>query len=681
MPRTHRVEPVEPRELTLLDYLGWLRRRWWIIAIGSIVGLAAAAGFTATQPRTFTSETSVLVRQIGPEANPNAKVNLDTEAQVVRSMVVATRARDLLKTGESPESLLGKVTVTVPPNAQVLVVVFESGTPTLARDGSHAFAQAYLDLRVDIARRDLDTEIAALRLQIEEINKQLTAVAGKMAALPANSVDRQRAEADRSVLTNQLANLNGRLSPLLSAALDPGSIISDATLPVQPTSPNQLLNLASGFGAGLLLGIALALLMDRLDTRIRRGRNLTDRLGFPVLLELPGKTATAALLPPSDRVAREFGRLRNVLLTAVPQRPAGGRGRQLLICAATAGDATGFVVGNLAAAYARTGAQVAVVTTNVDSPLARIAGKETEPVGLADVLRREVPALQALTQVPSVPQLYLLHPGALDAEQELPVGGLREVLGELSRRFEHVLIETPPTAVAVEAQAVASHVDGVIVVVEARHSRNRDVVAAVEQFNQVDAPLLGAVLTAHIPPYGHAPPRFVGLRRRPRRSDGTRAGTATADLPGTEATAEPTDLEATVAVPTGRLDKPAPAAIKLPADATVVLPRLKPAPDNLDSLGGPDARGVDAPDARIAGELPRTGSGHATGASTDAVTRPPVLPVINGSAPVEPDAVNGGTAARDAGGRNGRRSKTYRSGNATDPAGASQGSGPAQDPG
>jgi len=496
MPRQRHVDMTEPDEPTLLDYLGWLRRRWWILVVGALAGIVVAAGFTAIQPRTYASTTSVLVRQIGPDANPNAKVNLDTEAQVVRSLAVATRAQALMRTDESPESLVKRVDVRVPPNAQTMNVSYEASTPERARDGSHAFAQAYLDLRVDIARRDLETEIAALRKQVDDVNKQLSAVAGKIAALQPNTVDRQRAEADRNVLISQLSSLNGRLSPLLATALDPGSIITDAPLPNKPSSPNRTLNLGSGFGAGLLLGIALALLLDRLDTRVRRGRDIADRLGLPVLLEVPDRVPAPILLPPRDRLSRELGRLRNVLLTTVPDAP-GVRGRLLLISAATPGAATGFVVGNLAAAYARTGGQVAVLSTNPTSPLARMIGVDAR-FGLSDVLRRDVTALQALTAVPSLPQLRVLVPGALDPEAELPVAGLLEVMAELTGRFDHVLVETPPPSIAVEAQALSSHVDAVILVAEARHTSSTEISTAVRQFEQVNAHVIGAVLVSHM---------------------------------------------------------------------------------------------------------------------------------------------------------------------------------------
>jgi capsular polysaccharide biosynthesis protein/Mrp family chromosome partitioning ATPase len=536
MPSPHHADLHESDGPTLTTYLEWLRRRWWILVVAALLGAGAGMLVSQVQTRTYESTTSLLVRQVGPEASAGTKVNLDTEAQVVRSLVVGERAKALLKTDVPREELVKSVSVTVPPNSQVLQVVYEASSPEAAQAGSHAFAKAYLDLRLATATRSLENETTALKQQIAETNKQLAAVAGKIAATPPNSVERARAEADRNVLTSQLSSLNSRLSPLLSTAVDPGEIISDAALPQKPSSPNTTLNLASGFGAGLLFGIVLALVLDRLDTRVRRGRDVAGRLGLPMLLELPARPSGLAVLPPAHEVSRELGRLRNVLLSTMPD-PQPGRGRQLLLTDTSPGPAAGFVVGNLAAAYARTGAQVAVVTTKRDSPLTVMLDGVKPRHTLADVLRHDVSALAALTPAPGLSQLRVLLPGELDTEVELPVTTMLDILAELAARFDHVLIETAEPTVAVEAQALARHVDGVILVVEAGQTRSSEITAAMQQFEQVDAPVLGAVLAPGMTERGPAARSAPAARRAGPPSPRPRSGPAAGrPVPGVDTT-------------------------------------------------------------------------------------------------------------------------------------------------
>lgn len=539
MPSPHLADLSDSDGPLLMAYLGWLRRRWWILLLAALLGTVGGLAVSQLENPRYTSTTSLLVRPLGSgaEGNANAKVNLDTEAQVVRSLVVGERARDLMKSTTPPDELVRSATVTVPPNSQVLQVAYEADSPAGAQAGSHAFAQAYLDLRRATAQRTLENETTALKQQIADVNKQMSAVAGRIAAAPSNSVERERAEADRNVLTNQLTSLNNRLSPLLSAGIDPGEIISDARLPRSPSSPNRTLNLASGMGAGLLLGIVLALVLDRLDTRVRRGRDITDRLGLPLLLELPPRVSTATVLPATHVVSRELGRLRNVLISTVPVPETGaGTGRQLLICDASAGTAAGFVAANLAAAYARTGQQVALVTTKPDSTVSAMTGISGARHSLADVLRRDVTALKALTPVPGLGQLRVLVPGDLDADLELPVGALLEILSELAARFDHVLIETARPTVAVEAQALGRHVDAVIMVAETGRTRSGEIAAALRQFEQVDAPVIGAVLAPRLPVPAAAPtrakqPATPSVRPKPRPGPGTPSVESTMVLP------------------------------------------------------------------------------------------------------------------------------------------------------
>ncbi|MFU8873288.1 Wzz/FepE/Etk N-terminal domain-containing protein [Micromonospora sp. SL4-19] len=526
MPSPHLAES-DSDGLVLTAYLGWLRRRWWILLLAAVLGAGGGLAASQLQHARYTSSTSLLVRALGTgsDNNANAKVNLDTEAQVVRSLIVAERAKDLMKSGTAADQLVKSVTVTVPPNSQVLQVAYEADSPAEARDGSHAFAQAYLDLRKATAQKALETSTTALKQQIADVNKQLNAVAGRIAAAPNNSVEKERAEADRSVLTNQLASLNNRLSPLLSTDTDPGEIISDARLPESPSSPNRTLNLASGMGVGLLLGIVLALVLDRLDTRVRRGRDISDRLGLPLLVELPAQASSLAMLPATHQISRELGRLRNVLLSAVPQPREAGRGRQLLLCDASAGNAAGFVATNLAAAYARTGQQVALLTTKPDSVVSAMTGVAEGRHSLASVLRRDVPALKALAPVPGLGQLRVLVPGDLDAEVELPIGGLLEILHELTARFDHVLIETAQPTVAVEAQALGRHVDAVILVAQTGQTHSGEINTARQQFEQVNAPVIGAVLAPRMPAAagGTSRPAAPVNRPKPRPSPGPSA--------------------------------------------------------------------------------------------------------------------------------------------------------------
>ncbi|GGK08934.1 hypothetical protein GCM10010123_43490 [Pilimelia anulata] len=567
MNSSHPAEPPEPEGPDLAAYLRWLRRHWWVIALGAVAGVAGAYGLILVQTPVYRSTTQVVVRavEIGDKGNNNQnKVNLDTEAQVVRSLVVAEKARAAMGSAIPADALVKVVSVGVPPNSQVLNVTFAAPDPRAARAGAAAFATAYLDLRGAEARKRVDDERRALDSQISTVTKRLDRIADEIAAAGRDSSERERAIADRNVLTDQLRALNEQRNPLIAAAVHPGEVISEARLPADPSSPDTTLYLASGLAAGLLLGLLAALAADRFDGRVRRPRDLAERFDVPVLMEAPGQVSALGIVAPNHPLAREIGRLRNVLLATGQPRP--GRGRLVLVTAASTGPSAAFLVANLAAAYARTGQQVAVVCAVPRSALAAITGTPAAGPGLAGVLRRDLPVLQALTPLGDLPALRLLPPGDLDAAAELPLAVLREALDALLDRFDHVLIEAASPHVSVEAQALAGDADAVLVVAEARRTRRTEVAAAITRFAQVGARVTGTVLAPRMP---EVPPPPAGPA------------------------AAPPPVDRTVALPPGPAVSPPPPA----DDSTMILPRMvdvKPTPPATES-GVAAANGRPAP--------------------------------------------------------------------------------------
>ncbi|HPJ00118.1 MAG TPA: Wzz/FepE/Etk N-terminal domain-containing protein [Enterococcus sp.] len=68
------------------------------------------------------------------------------------------------------------------------------------------------------------------------------------------------------------------------------TIVSKATASSTPVSPNNKLNLAIGLILGLMVGVALAFLMQLLDRTVKDSRFVTDNLEFTILGTVPQMT-------------------------------------------------------------------------------------------------------------------------------------------------------------------------------------------------------------------------------------------------------------------------------------------------------------------------------------------------------------------------------------------------------
>ena len=502
------MEEPRPVSAELTHYLGVLSRHWWVLLVATGAGLGTGIGVTHTLPKVYESATSVLVQAVGQDANAaggrtNNTINLDTEAQLVGSGAVAVKAAALLRTSVNPIELAKDVSVEVPANTTVLVVRFEADTPAAAQAGSHAFAEAYLRNREETARYGLDAQIKSLTLKLRQLTTNLTIINTKLAVAKPGSSQRGNLESLRSNSQNQLNSLSGKLNELTTTTVGAGSIISDARLPDTPTSPNGMLNMATGTMAGLMLGLVLAFVRERFDRRLRTVADVRDRARIGVLAALDERTTPHFddVLQPYGPGGRIFNRLRNEVLAALDP------GDQIIVVTgASRGPASTLVAANLAAALARTGSDVVLIGAHLPdsvveaAPLARMLGVSAMP-GLSDLLSGRIGLTRALQRTPRIPSLRVITTGGTATAAGLMQSQrLRDTLDALRRQGGYIVIEAPSTSSSADAQSLASLADAAILAVELRRTRRPAVLDAAEQLERVDTKLLGAVVLPRLAP-------------------------------------------------------------------------------------------------------------------------------------------------------------------------------------
>ena len=188
---------------------------------------------------------------------------------------------------------------------------------------------------------------------------------------------------------------------------------------------------------------------------------------------------------------RELGTLRGTVDQLLPGRAQ----RTILFAGAIAGEG----VSTVAAAFARLLAEddrlrVALVDADLRSPSRRLPTVDDHH-GLAGVLAGETRIEQALVGT-SLPNLAVL-PGGLTAESPLRLcttNNLHAPLDYLRRHFHYVVLDGPPVLDSPEMVSLASHVDGIVMVIRAARTRREVVQRALEQIEKFHGRVLGAIL-------------------------------------------------------------------------------------------------------------------------------------------------------------------------------------------
>ncbi|MEU8379665.1 Wzz/FepE/Etk N-terminal domain-containing protein [Streptosporangium sp. NPDC048865] len=301
----------------LADYASLLRRRWPIVLSLLLAGAGCGLALLWLTPPSYTASGQVLVTATGSQEQTNQvtgrqrePLNLDTEAQVARSAVVAAKARALF--GGLPCA----AGVSVPPNTSVLEISCAAADPKAAASGANAYALAYLAQRRESSAQALTAQLKIVLLKLRQAGAGLTKVATELPGLGRGTAERTLALQRQNVLTRQVHGLTARYDALKTVAVTPGSVISQATVPTVPTAPRPPLYLGSGLMAGLLCGVGIAWLRDRLDTALRTAADVGRLTGLDIVdggegHDLAGAVLVVAVPGTSSREVRDAVRSLN----------------------------------------------------------------------------------------------------------------------------------------------------------------------------------------------------------------------------------------------------------------------------------------------------------------------------------------------------------------------------------
>ena len=178
----------QPEHFEPSDYLGLVRRRWWIVFLLAFVGVALAGAYVKVAPKTFIASALVQVNAVpnavGPAGGRTAgAVNMDNEAQVVQSVTVASLAASELHSPLSASDLVKHISVSVPPNTTFLTINCAAPHRNAAALCANAFASAYLRYRNSLAVSQLTNDVNTLQSKITGLQNDIARLEDRLAAL------------------------------------------------------------------------------------------------------------------------------------------------------------------------------------------------------------------------------------------------------------------------------------------------------------------------------------------------------------------------------------------------------------------------------------------------------------------------------------------------------------------
>jgi non-specific protein-tyrosine kinase len=485
--------------------------------------------YSYQQNPVYKAESRLLIKPI-----PSApQVNVDTEGQVVASEAVASLVLADLGLEISEAQLLSHLQVkpvTGQPfvQAEVLAITSVSGDADLAAGIANSFATSYIDYRQQQAKDALDAAQDAIQEQIDRVRARLADIAERLRVSEKTDSSLAAAlETERSVVIAQLGVLQQRLDDTnadpVALRLSGGDVLELAVPPSKPISPDHVRNGASGLGLGLMLGVGLAFLRERLDDRFRTRREVEAALAVPVLatinkFETPRRKSQRRIVvaeQSSGAAGEAFRNLRtNLEFTAMQQGI-----QSILITSPSAHEGKTATTANLASAFSIAGRKVVVVSGDLRRPtLEMYLGSENKK-GLSEWLLGDVEDVSEVIHATSLPGVQIVPSGGLPHNPAELLTSIRlpQLVEILSGLHDVLLIDSPPVLPVADATIIGAHVGGTVLVLNASTTKRSPAIHAKEQLERVNARVIGSVLNGidlSGPSYYYQPYYYSGYKPR-----------------------------------------------------------------------------------------------------------------------------------------------------------------------
>lgn len=272
------------------------------------------------------------------------------------------------------------------------------------------------------------------------------------------------------------------------------SIVDSAELPQTPSSPKVALILALSVVAGLLIGSAIALILEQADQGVNDPSQVEAMFGYPLLGAIPlvkDEDPKDALRDVKSQIMEAYRSVQLNLSFATDH----GMPRTLAVTSSRPSEGKSTTIYALAQLLARLQRSVVLVDADMRIPNAhRIAGLKNER-GLSNYLVGEND-LHDMIQPTDIPKLSVLTSGPipLNAPELLAGDRFPALLLELGKHYDHVLVDAPPVLGLADTPLIGSRVEGTIFVIEAHTTERSLIQDAVGRMNTTRAKIFGIVV-------------------------------------------------------------------------------------------------------------------------------------------------------------------------------------------
>lgn len=332
---------------------------------------------------------------------------------------------------------------------------------------------------------------AQLAARESELGRQVDAASSDLRQIPARTIEEVRLRRNADLKEQTFTALQQRYdqSRLAAEATVPDVRVLDPAVvpqrPIKNTAPRLLL---FGLVAGIACGVVGAVILDRVDAKVRYPEQVSRDLGLPILGVVPHLRAKEPL--------EVIEALRGLRLNIIHEYgPATGQPLLFTVTSPGPGDGKTFLSSNLALAFAEGGHRTLLVDADIRRGLLHRRLKANRQPGLADYLLGQTTADEIVQQT-AYPRLSLIGCGTRTqrAPELLDSPAMVALLERMRGEFDVILVDSPPLTAGVDPFVLGTLTGSLVVILRTGHSNRNITGAKLDMLQRLPIRLLGAVL-------------------------------------------------------------------------------------------------------------------------------------------------------------------------------------------
>jgi succinoglycan biosynthesis transport protein ExoP len=345
---------------------------------------------------------------------------------------------------------------------------------------------------------------AGLKQEVDRATKDALALGPKIVAYN-ELLRRKRSEEDRyNILRNRLSTseLTDRMSRSIDSNVRP---LDPALVPTTAVSPSLRVNIAAAGILSILFGLGLVFLITFMDRSVKSAADAQQAAQHPVLgiipmleeSELPRGEDKARDLyvhqHPTSRVAECCRSLRTNILFSAADRQL----KTIVVSSANPREGKTTSVIYLGTTMAQSGQRVLLIDTDMRRPRLHASTGVSRQTGITNLIVGDAD-YDDVIKTTEIPNLFVLPCGPTppNPAEILMSQRFQTVLAELAKRFDRIILDSPPLQVVTDAVVLSQWTDGVILVVKAGKTLRDEIKRSARQVRSVRGNIVGVIVNA-----------------------------------------------------------------------------------------------------------------------------------------------------------------------------------------